>query len=208
MQYNNLFFQALRNCTANSLNAIKKRVCARSGTGFLFLERPFFEVSVQLAVPSVSLNPSLDDIQRAINKVGAGHAVGSDAACIVSAGPWRATRPSVALDFHASPTLSSRPQSALAVLRCSRMIADWGQSALPPQRRRSFFDRIGKDIEIVRVVLLLTGGVQGTRNQVTKYLSTFHKVSPPVGRCRRRSPDHPGIPHPRSTIGFGRKTWS
>lgn len=88
------------------------------------------------------------------------------------------------------------------------MIADWGQSALPPQRRRSFFDRIGKDIEIVRVVLLLTGGVQGTRNQVTKYLSTFHKVRARWSLAVIAALDHPGIPHPHSTIGCGRKTWS
>ena len=55
------------NCVKNSLNKMKARVCVRGGgTGFLFVQRPFFVVDVQLSVPSVRLAPSLDDVQRAI----------------------------------------------------------------------------------------------------------------------------------------------
>ena len=49
--YNRMMYTALLNCTRNSLMALKKRICSRAGSGFLFLERPFFEVDVQLAVP-------------------------------------------------------------------------------------------------------------------------------------------------------------
>ena len=48
--------------------AIKKRVCAKGSTGFLYLVNPFFEVDVQLSVPSVRLVPSLDEVQSCINK--------------------------------------------------------------------------------------------------------------------------------------------
>ncbi|KAH8095110.1 dynein light chain binding protein [Aureococcus anophagefferens] len=65
VHYNRMTYQALLNCARNSLNQIKKRVCARGGTGFLFVQRPFFEVDVQLSVPSVRLSPSLEDVQRA-----------------------------------------------------------------------------------------------------------------------------------------------
>ena len=54
--YNRMMYTALLNCTRNSLMALKKRICSRAGSGFLFLERPFFEVDVQLAVPSVRLS--------------------------------------------------------------------------------------------------------------------------------------------------------
>ena len=37
----------------------------------------------------------------------------------------------------------------------------------------SFFERITKDIEIVRVALLLTGSLQGIRNTVADYLHSF-----------------------------------
>ncbi len=131
--YNSLMYQALLRATKTSLNALKTRVCSKASIGFLFLERPFFEVDVKLAVPSVQLTPSLADIQRTVNK------------------------------------------AALAVLRCSKSVWEWGQGDKPEPQRSSFFDRIGLDIEIVKVVLLLTGAFQGTKNQVAQYLATFHK---------------------------------
>jgi dynein heavy chain len=66
--FNNMIYQALLNCIRVSLNLIKKRTCSRFGAGVLFQQVPFFEVDVQLAVPSVRLSPSLDEIQRAINR--------------------------------------------------------------------------------------------------------------------------------------------
>ncbi|RHY51106.1 hypothetical protein DYB38_003376 [Aphanomyces astaci] len=135
--YKTLMYRALVNCTKTSLNAIKKRVrnvCSKAGTGFLFLERPFFEVDVQLSVPSVRLSPSLDDIQRAINR------------------------------------------SAVAVLKCSKTLFTWGQQDLFPESSRvTFFDRLGCDTEIIKVALLLTGALHGTKNQVHDYLGAFKK---------------------------------
>ena len=39
----------------------------------------------------------------------------------------------------------------------------------------SFFDLLGLDVEIVKTVLLLTGGMHGTRNMVHEYLKGFAK---------------------------------
>ena len=63
--------QSLVTSARNSLMAIKTRVFRRVESGFLFLNRPFFEVDVQLSVPSVTLSPSLEDIQRTINRTAA-----------------------------------------------------------------------------------------------------------------------------------------
>lgn len=132
--YKNLFYRALLNCTKQSLDAIKKRVCSKAGTGFLFLERPFFEVDVQLSVPSVRLSPSLDDIQKAINR------------------------------------------SAVAVLKCSKSLYEWGQQHIFPENaRNSLFEKLGCDTEIIKVAILLTGALHGTKNQVHEYLTTFKK---------------------------------
>ncbi|CAM9666191.1 unnamed protein product, partial [Choristocarpus tenellus] len=65
--YNRLMYQAVLTCTKQSLMEIKKRACSKVGSSFLFIERPFFEVDVQLSVPSVRLSPSLEDIQRNVN---------------------------------------------------------------------------------------------------------------------------------------------
>jgi dynein heavy chain len=50
--YNHFMYQALLNCTKNSLNAIKKRVAKGGSNSFIYVERPFFEVDVQ-SVPLV-----------------------------------------------------------------------------------------------------------------------------------------------------------
>jgi dynein heavy chain len=131
--YNHFMYQALLQCSKNSMNAIKKRVGSRGGGGFLFVERPFFEVDVQLAVPSTRCSPNLDEVQTAINR------------------------------------------SAKMVLKCTASLDDWGQRMTEPDKRRTFFDRVTKDIEIVKVVLLLTGSIQGTKNSVTSYLAAFSK---------------------------------
>jgi len=131
--YNKLTYQALLRSVNCSLEAVKKRVCSRGGTGFLFLERPFFEVDVQLSVPSVRLSPSLDDVQRAINR------------------------------------------AAKAVIGCSKAVYEWGQQGIPENDKTTLFTKLGCDLQIIKVVLLLTGALHGTKNQVVEYLSTFRK---------------------------------
>jgi dynein heavy chain len=131
--YNTFMYQALLHATKSSLGLIKSRVGKLLDTGFLYVMRPFFEVDVTLAIPSVSLHPSLNDIQTTIN------------------------------------------QCSKEVLYVNSKLWDWGQSKVPDDQKKDFFDRITQDIEIVRVVLLLTGSVQGTKNQVTEFLDDFKK---------------------------------
>ena len=61
--------QALLAATKASFVAMKTRLGSRASGGFLFVEHPFFNVGVELAVPAVALNPSLAAIQVAINAV-------------------------------------------------------------------------------------------------------------------------------------------
>jgi dynein heavy chain len=51
-------------------------------------------------------------------------------------------------------------RSAQAILKCFKTVRDWTFDT-EAHRNRTFFDRITKDIEIVRVALLLTGCIQG-----------------------------------------------
>lgn len=53
--------------TKSSFAAMKKRLGGISTSGGASAERPFFDVSVELTVPRVTMNPTLDDIQAAIN---------------------------------------------------------------------------------------------------------------------------------------------
>ena len=59
--------QAILRATKSSFAAMKKRLGGISTSGGNSAERPFFDVSVELSVPRVTMNPTLDDIQAAIN---------------------------------------------------------------------------------------------------------------------------------------------
>jgi dynein heavy chain len=131
--YNHYLYAALLTSIKNSLNALKQRLAHRQTSTFLFVQRPFFEVDIQLSVPQVILKPSILQVQDAIN------------------------------------------QAAREILGCAERMYDWGESHKPENERKTFFRRITKDIEIVRVVLLLTGSIQGTRTQVGSYLETFRE---------------------------------
>lgn len=76
-----------------------------------------------------------------------------------------------------SPSLDEIQQcinkTAQAVLSCYKEIVDWGYSLKEENRAtHTFFTRITKDIELVKVALLLTGCVQGIRKTVAEYLDS------------------------------------
>jgi dynein heavy chain len=131
--FNSMTYQALLNCVRVSLNLVKKKVCSRLQTTAGSPQQPFFDVDVQLSVPSVRLSPSLDDIQRAINR------------------------------------------ASVAVLGSSKRMWLWNQANVPEKDRRSFFDILGQDTEVVKTVLLLTGAMFGTVNTVHSFLREFKK---------------------------------
>lgn len=82
-----------------------------------------------------------------------------------------------------SPSLDDIQQcinkSAQTILSCYKKIVDWGYSSLPKEKRatHTFFTRITKDIELVKVALLLTGSIQGIRNTVAEYLDSFKQYN-------------------------------
>jgi dynein heavy chain len=78
-----------------------------------------------------------------------------------------------------SPSLvqiqTSINKAATAVLRCSKALYNWDQSDKEQGQKATFYDMIAQDKEIVKVILLLTGSIQGTKNQVGKFLARFEK---------------------------------
>jgi len=62
-------------------------------------------------------------------------------------------------------------KAALAMLKCSKDVYNWGQSHLEEEERESFYKMIARDKEIVKVILLLTGSIQGTKKAVENKLS-------------------------------------
>ena len=68
--------------------------------------------------------------------------------------------------------------TAQTILLCYKTVIDWAyRQDEAHSTPNSFFERITKDIELVRVALLLTGCIQGIRNTVADYLNSFVQVS-------------------------------
>ncbi|CAM9240450.1 unnamed protein product, partial [Hapterophycus canaliculatus] len=66
--YNGLMYRAVLSCTKTSLNLLRTRAHANMrGNDTAETKIPFFEVDVQLSVPSVRLSPTLEDVQSSVN---------------------------------------------------------------------------------------------------------------------------------------------
>jgi len=144
--YNHFMYQALLHCAKNSMNALKKRIGSRPvGDGAGGAAAGGKKVTKVEVVHVVQ--PFFEvDIQLAAPQVVLHPSLDEIQECI--------------------------NRSAQAILRCFKTVKDWALETDGP-RNRTFFDRITKDIEIVRVALLLTGCIQGIRNTVQDYLNSF-----------------------------------
>ncbi len=59
----------------------------------------------------------------------------------------------------------------LQILSCGKQLQVWGGKA----GAATYYDMIARDKEIVKVVLLLTGSIEGTKENVLEYISSFDK---------------------------------
>lgn len=131
------FYQALLNSTQQSLNKMKDRVCGKRSSSQIE-QKPFFQVHVMLIEGQVQLKPSLEEIQKAINR------------------------------------------AATAVLGCSKRMMGWDQVVREDEQeqdKQSYYKIIAQDKEIVKVILLLTGSIQGTKNKIYDFLASFDQYS-------------------------------
>eukprot|EP00960_Hanusia_phi_P052484 761485-Hanusia_phi.AAC.3 len=66
----NSFYHSILCTVRRSFNDIKRRLGSRVHASFLFLERPFFNLDVELSIPNIIAQPSLSIVQDAINETG------------------------------------------------------------------------------------------------------------------------------------------
>ena len=152
--YNWALYQSLTNATKRSLQILKNRMSARAPAGIEAAERPgaLFSTSLQLDGISVRLAPSVGEVESAVT------------------------------------------EGAVAIMKCSKMIEAWDTMSVPacvqvilrPDKeptvsgagpQGTFYDRIAQDKEILKSVLLLTGAVQNSRDEVTSYLERFSEFA-------------------------------
>ena len=60
-------------------------------------------------------------------------------------------------------------------MKSTKNVQNWNQKDQPEELREPFYDWIAKDKEIVKVILLLTGSIQGTKNSVGRFLLGFNR---------------------------------
>ena len=68
-------------------------------------------------------------------------------------------------------------RAASCVLKSTKFVNLWFQKGIPEGDKEPFYNWIAKDKEIVKVILLLTGSIQGTKNSVSKFLEGFTTYS-------------------------------
>eukprot|EP00230_Micromonas_polaris_P000498 CAMPEP_0119208236 /NCGR_PEP_ID=MMETSP1327-20130426/486_1 /TAXON_ID=38833 /ORGANISM="Micromonas pusilla, Strain RCC2306" /LENGTH=4554 /DNA_ID=CAMNT_0007204705 /DNA_START=159 /DNA_END=13823 /DNA_ORIENTATION=- len=150
--YARFMYQSILTCTRTSFLAMRTRLGSRSSGGFLYIERPIFGVDVELQIPRVTMNPSLDDIQDAINVVAKKMLKASEKLHMWGLGTEDTTgggnSPSKAANT-APPNNGNYPSN--------------------------FYHWIASDKEIVKSVLLLTGSIEGTKAQIVEYVHGFKR---------------------------------
>jgi hypothetical protein len=113
--------------------------------------------------------------------------------------------------------------AALHILRATKKVYIWGQDRSNTKHLQSFHRQIAQDKEIVKIVLLLTGAVEGAKTHVNDYLTTFDRYNCKwcMSTCRlrrvhiwrsrgvgvgREEGVHPP-PHTRTTLHPTRTYW-
>lgn len=150
--YNFFMYSALLMCAKSSLNALKRRVAVRAG-------------GVSTSTLSSSLSSS--------GSTGAGGGGTGESPFFELEVTLAQSEPFIRLSPALEDVQAAINRCATAVLGCFKGVYDWDQWGLPESARDSFFTRITRDLEVVRVVLLLTGSIQATRKEVNACLASF-----------------------------------
>jgi dynein heavy chain len=146
--YNWSMYQALLTSTKRSLTYLKRRLSARADSQRPdHPQTPFFEVDLELDGDGIRLNPTIENLQISVNG------------------------------------------GAVAVLKCSKMIEAWDTVTIPKNvqlilnpnlppvmgtgSQGTFYDRIAQDKEILKVILMLAGSIQSTRERCLEYSNSF-----------------------------------
>ena len=66
-------------------------------------------------------------------------------------------------------------RAASHVLKSTKNVQNWNQKDIPEDKREPFYDWIAKDIKKVKVILLLTGSIQGIKNTVHTFVESFEE---------------------------------
>ena len=141
--YNHFMYRALLNATKQSLYNLKKRLSTSKSAAAMSAAASEGTLSFANLVHAVHTSKSCFEVS------------------VILSPPEILVSPSLD-DVQAAVS-----KAVVAILCTSKTVKEWGREG---RQGITFHSRVTKDIEIVRMVLLLTGGVMGTRNEVKKFL--------------------------------------
>ena len=166
--YSRLTYMAIRAAIRASLAAMKSRLTRRAAGAAALHVRPLFDVELELAVPSVSQKPSLEEIQGAVN-----------------ATAKRVLRASLELPLWANDSGGASDAAPAAPEEHGEHHGEHHPEHLKsPQWKLvrahfagggTFYDFIARDHEIVKAVFMLAGCVEGTKLAVLDFVATFSR---------------------------------
>eukprot|EP00658_Telonema_sp_P-2_P071950 TRINITY_DN61143_c0_g1_i1.p1 TRINITY_DN61143_c0_g1~~TRINITY_DN61143_c0_g1_i1.p1 ORF type:complete len:552 (-),score=211.72 TRINITY_DN61143_c0_g1_i1:10-1665(-) len=92
----------------------------------------------------------------------------------------------VELNLNSEPNVVAKPsldevqdainRTAVAILRSTKRLISWGQDR-SADNTESFFDMLAAEKEVCKLVLLLTGSIEGAKKEVVDYLGSFEAHS-------------------------------
>ena len=179
--YHHFLFQALLHGTKQALLDVKRRLHAET--------HPLFEVSVALRASQVALEPDLQEVQEAINAVVRetvsvsksvrdwSHSAGTSSAATTAnngAGQPAAAAASAASATGAGPGAAAGSAS-IAGLNGGGAHGS-GEAAGEDGPAPTFFEYVSRDMDILRIVLLLTGVAKSAKASARTVLSRFAEL--------------------------------
>ncbi|XP_077985364.1 dynein axonemal heavy chain 8-like [Glandiceps talaboti] len=172
MFFNQKNLEAIIKATRISLDTIKKRVFftgqvrrPRSSRRYSdSMGQPMFKTDITLAIPNVVMQPSLDDVQQALNKV-------ATFVLTVSRGvaQWGQKR-------YREPEFEMKPSEAAVGNRKRSSVAPQGEGLLepiPPQQLKNYYKNIADHKDINKLVMMLTSAINAIRQDVGNSLQEY-----------------------------------
>ena len=167
--FNHQNLDALVKLTRTTLEGLRKRINASSALGYTELSeeqkrehQPVFEASATLAIPSIVMKPSLEEIQTAVNNI-----------------------VQIVLCTHKSVYLWGQDRSALKAARShnNSLAAPTSKGSIlqveevfPPGRQlKNHYRLVSENKEVAKLVTFLSTTVTSSKRLVTEALEQFNK---------------------------------
>ena len=167
--FNHQTLDALVKLTRTTLESLRKRINASSALGYTELSeeqkkehQPVFEASATLAIPSIVMKPSLEEIQTAVNNI-------VQLVLCTHKGVYLWGQ-----DRSALKPASSHSNSLAAPI--SKGSVAQGDEVLPPMKQlKNHYRLVSENKEVAKLVSFLSTTVTSSKRLVTEALEQFNK---------------------------------